>query len=128
MESWNASAPQKEATGKLLNAIRMERLVQYTLMCRGRKTATPEYPGSRSPAQNEMRMKDVLFLNFFGKKGHKTAAPPASPRGILHLTLLGARISMHKTNLVARLCEGGTACPDEISGTEANLLSLADRT
>ena len=53
-------------------------------------------------------------------RGRKTAAAPSSPRGILHLTLLGARISMHKTNLVARLCEGGTACPDEISGTEAN--------
>jgi hypothetical protein len=61
----------------------MERLVQYTLMCGGRKIA----------------------------------AAPASPRGILHLTLLGARISMHKTNLVARLCEGGTTEANNIRGT-----------
>jgi len=59
-------------------------------------------------------MKDVLFHNFFGKKGHKTASAPcptetlrgicpsalfrptALPRGILHLIKFGIRNSCTK--------------------------------
>jgi hypothetical protein len=80
-------------------------------MCGGDETTSPGYSGSRNPAQNEMRMKDVLFHNFFWYKGDKTASVPcptetfwgtctsaairqtALPRGILHLIKFGKRNS-----------------------------------
>jgi hypothetical protein len=89
----------------------------------GHETASPEYSGSRNPAQKKIRMKDVLFHNFFGYKGHKTASAPCPtetlrgicpsalfrqtvlPRGILHLIIFSARTSLHKTNFVVRLSQ-----------------------
>jgi hypothetical protein len=80
----------------------------------GHETASPEYSGSWNSAQKRIRMKDVLFHNFFGKKGHKTASAPcptetlrgicpsalfrptALPRGILHLIKFGIRNSCTK--------------------------------
>jgi hypothetical protein len=57
----------------------MERFVRYIIVCRSHETASPPAGGSRIPAPNEMKMKDVLFHNFFGKKGHKTTSvvPPS---------------------------------------------------
>jgi hypothetical protein len=104
----------------------MERLVKYNLRCRGDETAAPPTGGSRNPAPDEMRMEDVLFLNFFWYKGHKTASAPcptetfwgkctsaairqtASPRGILHLIIFGAYTFLHKTNFVVRLSQHKT--------------------
>jgi hypothetical protein len=92
----------------------MERLVQCIIVCRRHESASPEYPGSRSFAQNKIRMTDVLFLNFFWYKGHETASAPcptetlrgicpsalfrqtALPRGILHLNEFGIRNSCTK--------------------------------
>jgi hypothetical protein len=119
----------------------MERLVRNIIRCRGRETTSvPDIssgqavPPSWNPAPNEMRMKDVLFHNFFWYKGHKTASAPcptetfwgtctsaairqtASPRGIVHLICIGKRIlslliirgttSRVQKTFVVRVCEG----------------------
>jgi hypothetical protein len=104
----------------------MERLIRNIVKRRGHKDHFPEYPGSRNPAQKRIRMEDVLFLNFFWYKGHKTASAPcltetfggtctsaairqtASPRGILHLIIFGAHTFLHKTNFVVRLSQHKT--------------------
>lgn len=92
----------------------MGRLIRYIVRCTGHETTSPPAGGSWNPAPNEMRMKDVLFHNFFWYKGHKTASAlyptetfwgtctsaairqTASPRGILHLICIGKRKSCTK--------------------------------
>jgi hypothetical protein len=78
---------EKKENGSLLNTIKMGRLIRNIVAAKGMRPRRPS--SSRKPAPNEMRMKDVLFLNFFWYKGHKTAPPSTRGRGVLHLIKFG---------------------------------------
>ncbi len=78
-----------------------ERLIRNIVKCREGETAS------------------ALSLNKLFSKAYPTAllSLVASPRGILHLIIFSAHTSLHKTNFVVRLCEGGTTEANNICST-----------